>query len=400
MGQHAGMASLVSLSHTLFRRARLPSRLPFIRRSGCSQYDRRAVCLRWSVFVLLLASTLTLILAAGCNRRMWTGQTSDLGFMGDAACVECHPKESKAHQLTSHAHTFRPVNAANMGADLPKPGPIADTGLCIYDSGSGLSMGWKDDPSHAAPMQYALGSNRFGFTYLQIVNNQSIVELRRSYAPRFNTWLPTPGQGTIDERALGKNRDEGRARHCIGCHVVALPPSGVTPDPKFFGVGCEACHGPGQKHADARRSHDKDTFMPKLATLSGTQMNELCGRCHRTAKDIPPGAEDMTQRFEPYGLMKSKCFLESGGDISCVTCHDPHQNASTDKKHYEAVCLKCHGPAQGFGPVNSNRKPCPVNPKDGCIGCHMPQRKLAEDGPITMSEHFIRIMPSERRGAP
>ena len=363
-------------------------------------FCRLARAVRKRLYIVCLTLfTLGLICAAGCNKRMWIGQTVDQGFMGDAACAECHPKEFKVHQLTSHAHTFRSVNASTMGADLPNPGPILDTGLSVFDTGSGRAMGWEDHPTHAAPMHYALGSSRFGFTYLQVVHNQSIVELRRSSAPRYKTWLPTPGQGSVEERALGKNRDEGRARHCIGCHVVALPTSGVIPDPKFFGVGCEACHGPGQKHAAARRSHDKDTYMPKLASLTGTQMNELCGRCHRLAKDIPPGAEDMTQRFEPYGLMKSKCFLESGGEISCVTCHDPHQNATADKKRYNAVSLKCHGFAQGFGPVNSNRKPCPVNPKDSCVGCHMPQRKLALDGPVTMAEHYIRIMIGDSKSS-
>ena len=36
-----------------------------------------------------------------------------------------------------------------------------------------------------------------------------------------------------------------------------------------------------------------------------------------------------TQRFQPYGLMKSACFLKSGNRLSCSTCHNPHRDVET-----------------------------------------------------------------------
>jgi predicted CXXCH cytochrome family protein len=95
--------------------------------------------------------------------------------------------------------------------------------------------------------------------------------------------------------------------------------------------------------------------------------------------------------------MRSRCFLESGDRLSCQTCHDPHSNASTDKKQYEKICLSCHSPARaataskgvGLG------KACPVNPHSGCIPCHMPKREVTPDAPIAMADHFIRIHRSD-----
>ena len=32
----------------------------------------------------------------------------------------------------------------------------------------------------------------------------------------------------------------------------------------------------------------------------------------------------ITVNNSAYGLMRSKCFLRSGGKLKCTTCHDPH----------------------------------------------------------------------------
>ena len=71
-----------------------------------------------------------------------------------------------------------------------------------------------------------------------------------------------------------------------------------------------------------------------------------CGECHRHP-DMITRASIRTDnieivRYQPVGLMQSRCYKFSSGTLSCVTCHDPHAPASRDRTRYEASCRSCH----------------------------------------------------------
>jgi hypothetical protein len=113
----------------------------------------------------------------------------------------------------------------------------------------------------------------------------------------------------------------------------------------------------------------------------------LCGQCHRHPET---GKPEMIRRdnpeivrYQPVGLMQSKCYRGSRGALSCVTCHDPHARASTDQATYEAACLACHR--------NPSQATCPVSPRAGCIGCHMPRRDSGQN--VLFVDHWIGVNP-------
>jgi len=124
--------------------------------------------------------------------------------------------------------------------------------------------------------------------------------------------------------------------------------------------------------------------------LTPHEVNMACAKCHRSIDDISLNGLDAvdTPRFQPYAIEISPCYRKSGNRLSCITCHDPHTDASTDLQHYEKVCLSCHNAS-----VDHTQKSCPVtiNPAGGCIGCHMPQRRVlpATRIPLTMTDHLI-----------
>jgi FG-GAP-like repeat len=60
-----------------------------------------------------------------------------------------------------------------------------------------------------------------------------------------------------------------------------------------------------------------------------------------SAPDGISAGEAYVARFQPIGIMQSRCFQGSGGTFNCVTCHDPHTRVSSDRAAYESVCLSC-----------------------------------------------------------
>src|SRR6185503_6512560 len=148
-------------------------------------------------------------------------------------------------------------------------------------------------------------------------------------------------------------------------------------------------------------AHSADIRMDRLKDLGAEKLNTLCGKCHQTAKDVEasPAMAKMTYRFQPYGLMKSRCFLESGDRLSCLSCHDAHVQVSAEQEPYVRACLSCHSvSAASAGGTLRGRKvgrSCTVNSKTDCIRCHMPKRDVLsathETSGLFMTEHRISI---------
>ena len=97
-------------------------------------------------------------------------------------------------------------------------------------------------------------------------------------------------------------------------------------------------------------------------------------------------------RFQPYRLANSKCFDGADPRISCLACHDPHQDVVREDSSYDGKCLACHGsspePASASGAAGA--KSCPVSKKD-CVSCHMPKMTLP-GGHMRFTDHEIRVV--------
>lgn len=168
-------------------------------------------------------------------------------------------------------------------------------------------------------------------------------------------------------------------------------------------VTCERCHGPGRAHVEAARrgTGAEDLSMPMgLEGWTVQSQLKLCGSCHRHPSWVPPerlNANDPgLARFQPIGLSQSRCFKETEGKLSCVTCHDPHARSSADPAHYERVCLSCHDMPgkiriEESGQESHLAQPavCPVSPATGCIACHMPGVDSGQH--VLFTDHWIRV---------
>ena len=129
---------------------------------------------------------------------------------------------------------------------------------------------------------------------------------------------------------------------------------------------------------------------------------EMCGACHRHPSRARPGQirrdDPYLARFQPVGLMQSRCFVQSQGALNCVSCHDPHARVSSDRGAYDVKCLECHSRAVRAVGLASELPDagdvCPVSPRERCVECHMPRVESGQH--VLFTDHWIRIrVPGE-----
>jgi predicted CXXCH cytochrome family protein len=259
------------------------------------------------------------------------------------------------------------MDRRSLGKQSPAAQTIPNTDIRISEDKSGYRF---TIPGDSMQLELALGSGKTGMTYVAYFDENTLFELHWSYFPSERRWYVTPGHERNPPTDAGVLYERRRAVQCLLCHAVTLPQATLRPEPKFFGVGCESCHGPASLHVDAARAgRIKDLSIERLGKWPARRLHEMCGRCHRTAQAISQQSQQAgkTVRFQPYSLMLSRCFKETGEKLSCLSCHDPHRNASTNLKTYETACLRCH--SGNAAPVVSktapgasvNGKTCPVS---------------------------------------
>jgi tetratricopeptide (TPR) repeat protein len=333
-------------------------------------------------------------------------------LVGSQRCAGCHAAIYQAQQSSRHAHTFFRDNELNdlelPPESFPDPGRPDVTHTIERMEGGRLQLKTRvDGQVWTAVVQYAFGTGDRGLTLVGRDEKGQSRELRlsRYSAQQTPHWNLTAGQTEHPSEAgefLGRPLDADGVRRCLLCHVTnpraILEAAGPRSD---RGIGCETCHGPGGNHLLAIGAGCPDAAIIQPTMASGSRVVKLCGRCHspRGGEVLPD--DPASVRFQATTLTWSRCFSESQDRLDCVTCHDPHRNASTASGHYEARCLKCHTTASQVAvqthrerssdlTVGLARTTCPVNPARGCIGCHMPAVKDAVPH-STFTDHYIRI---------
>jgi hypothetical protein len=335
------------------------------------------------------------------------------GYVGSAACGECHPGEGALFARSGHHRTLwpaepgrNPVVAWLEGKTWQDPEFPEVTWSYHLRNGRLVVERAIGNHTEALRLEYGLGSGTHGVTFVAIqpgydsAFNPSGIAHRLSYFATSRRLGITPGQERSGEDhagpdpvSFGKRLEPERLRQCIGCHSTLtstadrgrLEPATLIPN-----VSCERCHGPGRPHIEAARRGDSELTMD-LGHQRVEPLVEVarCGECHRlpqalSASDIRPDNLRIV-RFQSVGLSVSSCYANGLSGLRCVSCHDPHDRVSNDRAAYASVCLQCH---QSGSKPKSKQAACSVSPTSGCIECHMPRRAIAANGLFT--DHWIR----------
>jgi hypothetical protein len=342
-------------------------------------------------------------------------------YTGSQVCAECHAGEAALHSRSGHARTLSPVGRLPLARRLDGT-RLADPEMPQVH----WSYRFRDGQLHIARQapgkdeeciaEYAFGSGRHATTFVNVIDPKipAILEHRLTYYAQQGALAITPGH-TAHPRPPGLTYhgvvlSPLDSRRCFDCHTTEISAGKdrrIDESTMIPNVSCERCHGPGRAHVAAARRGAPESqlslpFGPDGWTVESLLL--LCGACHRHPSQpdfavIRP-EQIRLARFQPIGIMKSKCYTASGGAFSCVTCHDPHARASSDRAAYDVVCASCHAAGgstaaaarstpQPADPVAAAGSRCPVSPRGRCVECHMPRVDSGQS--FLVSDHWIRV---------
>jgi hypothetical protein len=266
-------------------------------------------------------------------------------------------------------------------------------------------------------VEYAFGTKDQYVTMIGRDDEKTYRALRLSsyHTPDGVRWGRTAGDvpdSNSSENARGepiKVRD-GVVR-CLYCHVTFYrnfrdpPPEHISPEAADRGIGCERCHGPGGNHVKAMNLNLADNAIvnPKLGGAEA--IGKVCADCHIVGSpaEIKRAPDDPQYVRSPgITLTFSRCYTESDGALSCLTCHDAHRDDQGQAPYFEAKCLSCHS-AQAGAETKAGAEPsgasraagkkasvCPVNSSAKCLECHMPKVPMPTLH-RELTDHYIRV---------
>lgn len=361
-------------------------------------------------------------------------------YAGSASCATCHKKIYETHINTAHFHTSEMASEKTIKGSF-EPGQNSFT----YSTGGTVKMEKRNDTLYQVGylssgiekirqhFDIITGSGTKGQTYLTWVG-ANLYQLPVSYFTSANYWCNSPG---LPNKVVFYRPITSR---CLECHATyAERTSAENTEPEQFskehmilGVDCEKCHGPAAKHVEFQTQNPTETtgkFITNPANFSRQQSLNLCALCHggRMKKTKPSfeftsgdnlsdfflidttskDADNIDVHGNQYGLLAaSKCFRNSK-TMTCITCHNTHENEQGKVEVFSQRCMSCHNDSHKEAGLCKMTASIGNEINKNCTKCHMPQLPSkaiavllqARDTvtPATMHTHLIKNYPEETK---
>lgn len=259
----------------------------------------------------------------------------------------------------------------------------------------------------SALLAWAFGLGHVGQSYLY-ERDRGWYEARATYFPTLNNLEFTPTRAlespSSASEAMARPLGAEEMRRCFQCHATEVTTKPIVEQKEFVnGITCEACHGPGAKHVAVKRAEKLqqgevsgtggDPFIFNARRLSPADSVDFCGSCHATWWDVQlTGVKGVPSvRSQAYRLQNSKCWGSGDARITCIACHDPHQQLEKRAEMYDAKCMACHVNGKNESVTATHLgKACPVATSK-CSSCHMPKIEIPEMH-YAFTDHDIRVV--------
>ncbi|MBI5575706.1 MAG: hypothetical protein HY896_05010 [Deltaproteobacteria bacterium] len=305
-------------------------------------------------------------------------------YAGARACAGCHPGQFRMWEKTPHARMMR----------NPRLSP--DAVLAKFSD---------SPPLLSSEIAYVLGSRNVQ-RFISRKGNDLVV--------RTPIWLVRSKQWNLKYW-----REMNWLKSCAGCHTTGFDPNLGTFAEK--GISCEACHGPGKRHAATGNSGD----IVHPGKIPEARRAMICESCHTAGHDMTgefsypvgfvpgadlrqyfqgltprPGQDDRsfkgdgsyTDRHSQYLFWRSRMLLMEGE--TCDLCRNfrvgrtEASGNGTKTMTAQEFCLSCHDGTIVPLPREHSSK---AMGGAACLSCHPPARTV--NGETTVHDH--RYIPAE-----
>jgi hypothetical protein len=327
-------------------------------------------------------------------------------YLGPAACAPCHATIAASQTASPMGDTALRADDAAILHSHPQMNFAIGKYHYEIKTAAAHSIYTVTDGTRTltATLLWAFGTGRVGQSYLFKRDDGNFYEARVTYFDTLHNLHFTPDRALPSPKDLDEAmyRPVGAAEigRCFACHATAPNIADQLDEKNLIpGVTCEACHGPGAKHVAAMQAAKLlgtppagDATIFNAAQLSPTDSVDFCGACHSTWWDVKlSGVTGVSNaKSQPYRLESSKCWGKGDARLTCVACHNPHQQVQADPSTYDRNCLSCHVASATAKKTPDHPGPaCPVSTQN-CVSCHMPKVYVPEMH-YNFTDHRIRI---------
>lgn len=289
------------------------------------------------------------------------------------------------------------------------------------------------------PIAFAMGSGRKGRAYF-ILKDHMLFQSPIGWYTAKNCWDLSPGYHPEANPGFQRRVDNS----CLYCHAGRVDTKNdLQYSPQVFHeaiIGCERCHGPGEKHIQFHRNlktndlavNASQTPLDPIcnpADLSPSAREDVCNQCHLQAEQVTPrfgrkfydfrpgdrledvfvifagnsrpdarqkdAGNDVSAVSHVEQMRESRCYQASSQQMGCTSCHDPHHVPTETERVqlYRKNCLKCHTDQScTITPENRRQK----SSEDSCIDCHMPRADLSNVPHTVQTDH--RVLKDPKKG--
>ncbi len=338
------------------------------------------------------------------------GVTRD-GFIGSAACLECHGKKRAGWQASWHARALARASGASVVGNFAGAhftGSSSEAWMQRRGGSPTMRTRGPDGALADFAVDWVIGGKRMQDDVTVFADGRWQV-LPVYYQVTQRRWVDytESKQGPLapDHPFYWTNLRRMANRECLDCHttglVVKFDRAAKHWSTGFAdaGVACEDCHGPGARHADTTAV--ADIFSPKRADKE--RALDDCATCHGPRNPLFPlldadhrfragqryedfydpvvvliagkhsgdffaDGRPKSSSFEYQALLQSACYRRGGA--TCLTCHTaPHDahGANELRRPGDESCRECHAAEFAAGKAHSHHA------RATCLSCHMPR---------------------------
>jgi tetratricopeptide (TPR) repeat protein len=369
-----------------------------------------------------------LILLAACDSQApleTPSAPAPLAFTGSDTCRECHAQQYDLWQDSHHALAMQEATPDTVVGDFSGVEFHYFDVTSTFFTRDGKFLVRTDNAE--GELEEFTVKYTFGVTPLQ----QYLVELPNGHVQALSIAWDARGRAEGGQRWYHLYPDEfighddplhwtGREQNwnymCAECHSTDLRKNYTVQTDAFattwkeINVGCEACHGPGNRHVARARSGVGTTGL--VVDLDDTgravwQMNadtgvaerselpmrpprqpDACGRCH-ARRSLATGNYEFGKPlhdthgpslldeglYYPDGQILEEVYVYSSflqsrmyqAGVSCSDCHDPHAAQLRTSGAASEICSSCHLQAKFSSTDHHRHEVGDVS----CVDCHM-----------------------------